>query len=101
VSANRSASGLGPETVLAQRGSLDVESVEVEDQVIVWNGAEGELHLLDPIATLVLRLCDGSTTLGETVADLARMFRCEVSAIWDDVVRCAETLQQNGLVELA
>lgn len=101
MSPDSSAADLGPDTVLAQPASLQVEWVDVGDQVIVWDGAEGELHLLDPIATLVFRLCDGSTTLGETVADLARLFSRETSEIRDDVVRCVETLRRNGLVQPA
>ena len=93
------AAELGPDTVLAQLDACQLEWVEVEDQVIVWNGAEGELHHLDRIATLVFRLCDGTTTLGDTVADLALVFGCEPEQIWSDVSRCVEQLCRDGLIE--
>lgn len=90
---------LPSDTVLVRRDSAQLEWTEIEDQLIVWDGARGELHHLDPIATLVLRLCDGSTRFDETVADLARAFACEPDQIRADVARCVATLQQRGLLE--
>jgi hypothetical protein len=75
-----------------------VEWVEVEDQLIVWSVTTAELHHLDPIATLVFHLCDGRSSLDDTVTDLAAVFGREPEQIRDDVVRCAEQLWGSGLV---
>jgi hypothetical protein len=90
---------LGPDSVLAPRHAARWPSVEVDDQVIVWNDATQELHHLDVTATLVLRLCDGESTLSQTAADLAHLFGVDPDQIRGDVIRCAGMLAGAGLVE--
>ncbi len=99
MSAPRGRVAPGPETVLGPAQTPGVEWVEVEDQLIVWSDSAGELHRLDPIATLVFHLCDGETSLGATVTDLAGVFGRGPEQIRDDVMRCAEQLWRSGLVE--
>lgn len=86
--------------VLARRPTPHVEWVEIEGEAVAWNAEEGALHRLDPIATLVFQLCDGSETLERTVADLAEAFGQPVESLEEDVLGCAGRLLDGGLVEV-
>ena len=97
MTARRPVPAPGVDTVLEPTSAI--AWVEVDDQVVVWSDATQELHHLDPIATLVFRLCDGTSTLGDTVADLARLFGREPDQIRGDVTRCVEQRLASGLVQ--
>lgn len=91
---------LNTSTVLTKRQPPHLEWIEIEGEAIAWNDDDGELHRLDPIATLVFRLCDGTVDLGRTAADLAEAFRQPVPTVEADVLHCAQKLLQGGLVEV-
>lgn len=87
------------DAVLRVRRAPHVEWVEVEGEVIAWNGDSKELHRLDRIATMIFHLCDGEAPLARTVAELATAFDREAARIEADVLACAARLHRDGLVE--
>jgi hypothetical protein len=87
--------------VLVRRRPPLVEWVEIEGEAVVWNAEQDALHRLDRTATLVFQLCDGTASLAQTAADLADAFGQPVTSVHADVVRCATTLAEAGLVEVA
>lgn len=87
-----------PGAVLTRGTAPDVEWTEIEGECVVWNSRSEELHHLDRIASLIFRLCDGSTTLGETVQELAQAFEASCATVERDVLRCAGFLLDAGLV---
>jgi len=93
-------SPLDPSVVLARRPAPVVEWVEIEGEAVAWNAEDGALHRLDPIATLVFQLCDGTATLGRTVADLADAFAQPAHQLEGDVLGCAGRLLDGGLLEV-
>jgi hypothetical protein len=90
---------LGPSAVLARRPSPAVEWVEVDGEIVAWNADGESLHLLDPIASLVFQLMDGEATLEVTIADLGEAFGRPPEQIGPDVLRCAASLEEMGLLE--
>jgi coenzyme PQQ synthesis protein D (PqqD) len=90
---------LGASTVLARRPSPTVEWVEVDGEIVAWNADGESLHLLDPIASLVFQLMDGEATLAVTIDDLAEAFGRPPEQIEPDVLRCAASLEEMGLLE--
>lgn len=90
---------LGPSAVLARRPSPAVEWVELDSEIVAWNADGESLHLLDPIASLVFQLMDGEATLAVTIDDLAEAFGRPPEQIEPDVVHCAASLEEMGLLE--
>jgi hypothetical protein len=90
-----------PATLVLERGGADeLAWVELEGECVVWCDAGEQLHRLDPIATLIFRQCDGRTTLARVIEDLAASFGLPPETIEADVVRCAGTLAETGLVHV-
>jgi hypothetical protein len=46
---------------------------EIDDELVVYDPATDALHHLNPAASLVFGLCDGTATMKETAADMARL----------------------------
>lgn len=91
---------LDPATVVQRKPAPLVEWVEVEGEVVAYNEETQDLHLLDPIASLIFQLCDGIATLSETTTDLAQAFDQPAEVITRDVDACLANLLTLGLVEV-
>lgn len=91
---------IGATTIVRRRAAPLVEWVEVEGEIVAWNGDTQDLHLLDPIASLIFQLSDGSTTLAENTTDLAQAFGQPEADIASDISACLSNLRDLGLVEV-
>lgn len=89
-----------PTTVVRRKPPPLVEWVEIEGEVVAWSEETQDLHLLDPIASLIFQLCDGTATLEVNTADLAQAFGQPVEVVAGDVGSCLANLQTLGLVEV-
>ena len=96
---NDTSTHLTTETVLRRRPSPLVEWVEVDGEIVAWDQEGEALHLLDPIASLIFQLCDGTASLAVTVNDLAEAFGREPASLTDDVLAGAAALEEKKLVE--
>ena len=85
--------------VLRRLSSPDIEWVEVEGEVVIWHAANQSLHLLDPVASLIFQLLDGTAGLDETVDDLAEHFGLPPEEIAADVAGFVDALGALGVVE--
>lgn len=88
-----------PETVMCRRQTPQVEHVEVEGETVVYHCDHAQLHLLDPIATLIWRLMDGHATLRQTSEELAEVFGRSAEDTLTDVQTFAARLEEIDLVE--
>ena len=61
------------------RGDLTV--VELDGEAVIYVEGTGDLHHLNPTATIVFGLCDGTTTMREIAKDISDAFGVPV----DDV----------------
>ena len=90
---------LAPDRLLRQVTPPDVESFEIDGEILVWERASASLHLLDPSASVVYRLMDGQSTLATTAKDLAEVLGLPFDEMLRDVCQCAAALRERGLLE--
>jgi PqqD family protein of HPr-rel-A system len=76
----------------------DLTLVELDQEAVVYDPLSGLVHYLNPMASLVFQLCDGTATVKETVADLAEANEVEPEAIDADVKRLVKQFRDAGLV---
>lgn len=88
--------GVGPSFVPALTEGVTV--VPVEQEAVAHDAATGILHLLDPIATIVVQLFDGNASIAELAADLAAAFEAPLERVTEDVVALVAELGGTGLV---
>ena len=74
-----------------------VASVEVEGQLVLLD-ERGVAHALDPVASVVWSLFDGTSTLGELSADLSAAFGASLSEVHTGVVSLVEELHDKGML---
>ena len=79
----------------APANGLDVH--EVEDGLVVFDASTDRVHYLNPTATVVFSLCDGTRTT-EEVADLVQSAWELDTAPLDDVVTCIAQLRDEGVL---
>lgn len=88
-----------PDDVFCRRPSPQVEWVDVQGEVVVWNADTESLHLLDAIAALIFQLMDGTTPLEVTSRELAEAFGRSLDQVRDDVLHFAAQLADIGVAE--
>jgi PqqD family protein of HPr-rel-A system len=76
----------------------DVSLVELDQEAVVYDPLTGLVHYLNPMAALVLQLCDGTATVKETTADLADANEVAPEAIDADIRRLVKQFREAGLV---
>lgn len=85
-----------PATKPRIRGDLTL--VELDQEAVVYDPISGLVHYLNPMASLVLQLCDGTATVKETTAELAEANEVEPEAIAADIRRLIKQFRDTGLV---
>jgi hypothetical protein len=65
------------------RARTDVAVVVLDGEAVIHR--RGRVHVLDPVATLVWRCCDGTATVPEIVAELAGVFATPADTVGRDV----------------
>jgi PqqD family protein of HPr-rel-A system len=71
----------------------------VGEEGLVYDSLSGALHMLNPSAALLYRVCDGSATVDELAADVAEAFGVPLDEVRPQVVTLVESLAQLGVVE--
>jgi PqqD family protein of HPr-rel-A system len=85
-----------PATKPRIRGDLTL--VELDQEAVVYDPISGLVHYLNPMASLVIQLCDGTATVKETTAELAEANEVEPEAIAADIRRLIKQFRDAGLV---
>ena len=65
------------------RARADAAVVVLDGEAVIHRN--GQVHVLDPVATLVWRCCDGTATVPEIVAELAGVFATSTDTVGRDV----------------
>jgi PqqD family protein of HPr-rel-A system len=77
----------------------DLTLVELDQEAIVYDPLSGFVHYLNPMASLVMQLCDGTATVKETVADLAEAQETTPQDVGPQVLTLMRQFRKLGLVE--
>lgn len=59
----------------------DLAVVELDGEAVIYDERNGDLHRLNPTATVVFSLLDGSATLEELARDLAEAYSIHVQEV--------------------
>ena len=78
----------------------DVESVELDGEMVVHDPRSGTLHLLNESAASVWAACDGSTTVAAIVRAMQETHAGPADEIAHDVDRALTELRSQGLVDV-
>jgi hypothetical protein len=76
-----------------------VATVELDGEAVLFDETSGNLHLLDPVATVVWRRFDGTLTVDDLASDLGETFAAEPSRVRDDLVTFVRELDRQRLLE--
>jgi PqqD family protein of HPr-rel-A system len=79
------------------RADLAVE--ELDGEAVIFDEESGDLHHLNPTATIVLGLCDGTATMHSLSADLARAFGAPLEDVEPQVRTLVRQFRKANLLE--
>lgn len=82
----------------APRRRLDVTSVEIDEDLMLYEPDSGDLHKLNAMAALLWERMDGSLTLREFVAALDEAVDEDVERVQRDVLAYTRELARAGLL---
>lgn len=72
--------------------------VELDGEAVIYDELNGDLHRLNPTATLVFSLLDGSATLDELGRDIADAYGMPVEEVGPQVRELASQLAASHLL---
>jgi PqqD family protein of HPr-rel-A system len=88
-----------PRWVYPRRSSAVTES-ELDDELVLYDGASQQVHVLNHSAAAIWRLCDGTRTPAAIARDVARHYGVSVRLVRQDVYALLERFAQSGIVDL-
>lgn len=77
----------------------DLAIVELDGEAVIYDERNGTLHHLNPTATLVLDLCDGSSSIAELAADLSEAFQVPLEDMRGQLEELVSRMRDQGLLE--
>ncbi len=81
----------------APQARMDVAAVTLDGETVIHR--RGRVHVLDPVATLVWRCCDGDASVDEIAAELADSFGTSPATVRRDVGAAVDQLGALGLLD--
>jgi hypothetical protein len=72
-------------------------SVEIDGEVVLYDGGQQRLHRLNPSATILWTCLDGQSTLADIAQDVAEVLAADAGGVLIDVLAAAEQLTEQGL----
>jgi PqqD family protein of HPr-rel-A system len=77
----------------------DLDLVELDDELVLYDSARDEVHYLNATAALVFKLCDGSATVRELSTEIAEALGVPEKRIERQVRTLLKDLREVGLLE--
>jgi PqqD family protein of HPr-rel-A system len=77
----------------------DLTVVELDGEAVIYDEGTGELHHLNPTATIVFGLCDGTATMRELATDIADAFGVPRDEVESQVRAVVRRFRAAGLLE--
>jgi len=79
----------------------DLTVVELDGEAVVYDERTGDLHHLNPTATVVFGLCDGTATGRELASDIAVAYSQPVEEVVEQVQGLLRQFRKAKLIEAA
>ena len=76
----------------------DLTVIELDGEAVIHDELNGDLHRLNPTATLVFSLLDGSATLEELAVDVAAAYAMQVEDVLGQMRKLVEELAASHLL---
>lgn len=73
---------------------------ELDDELVLYDSATQQVHVLNHSAAAIWRLCDGTRTPAAIARDVARYYGVSVRLVQQDVYALLERFAQAGIVDL-
>lgn len=80
------------------RTRADLTVVELDGEAVIYDEINGDLHRLNPTATLVFSLLDGSATVEDLALDIAKAYGMPVDEITAQVRELANQFAASHLL---
>jgi PqqD family protein of HPr-rel-A system len=80
------------------RARDDLTVVELDGEAVIYDEINGDLHRLNPTATVVFSLLDGSATLDDLAGDIADAYGMPVEQVTAQVAELVEQLADSHLL---
>ena len=81
------------------RRAMRIADRLVDGELVLYDPDEQRLHVLNPTAGLIWRLCDGKHQQSDLVETLADRYPRHRSAIEEDVPQIIERFRSEGLLQ--
>jgi len=79
------------------RSGLAVE--QLDGEALIYDEESGQLHHLNPTATLVFSLCDGNATAREMATDLSELYGVPADEVEPQVRTLIREFRKAGLID--
>lgn len=77
----------------------DVEGMEIEGELLLFDQSRGAWHLLNPTATVVWTIADGTGSVDDLAGDIADVLEVDVETARSDVLTIVRDFGRRGLLE--
>ncbi len=72
--------------------------VQLDGEAVVYDEAAQELHHLNPTATIVFTLCDGTSTVKQMAGEIAEAFGVETGEVERQIRTLVREFRRAGLL---
>jgi PqqD family protein of HPr-rel-A system len=76
----------------------DVSLVEFGQEAVAYDPLTGWVHYLNPMASIVLQLCDGTATVRDTIAELAEAQEVDAETLEPQIRSLVSDFRRVGIV---
>jgi PqqD family protein of HPr-rel-A system len=73
-------------------------TVEIDGEAVVYDETTGELHHLNPSATIVLSLCDGTRSVDDMATEVSEAFTVAREEVYAQVSAALQSFGEAGLL---
>lgn len=77
----------------------EIENIDIEGELLLFDARLGAWHLLNPLAGLVWKCCDGSGSVEEICRDLSEAFDQDLAEVQQRVQEVLRQFGDNGLLD--
>ncbi len=77
----------------------DIINEIIEDETVIYDPKNHNVHHLNPVAGVIWDLCDGRNTAKEIAKEIVDVLEADHSQVEGDVTKTIEEFQSKGLLE--